>query len=96
MYHGKASYYGHRALPIVRNRRTGIVGRALSGLGADASDDLSEVAVTSRFVPVPPPYEPPDEYDIPTIEVSGTRIPWWAWVVAGVAGFAVLNSFVRR
>jgi hypothetical protein len=34
--------------------------------------------------------------DIPEIVVTGKRIPWFAWVAAGVAGFAVLDSLLGR
>jgi hypothetical protein len=59
-------------------------------------DDLSEVKVSARFVPVPPPYEPPDEYNYPVIEVGGTRIPWWMWGIGGVLAMAAITSFVRK
>lgn len=60
-------------------------------------DDLSEVAVNARFVPVPPPYQPPYEYDdMPEIVVSGTRIPWWVWGIGGALALTALTFFARR
>lgn len=57
------------------------------------SDDLSEVVVTAKKIPIPP--APTDE-DIPEITVSARRIPWYAWAIAGVAGFAVLDGLLGR
>ena len=89
MYNGQTRFT--RGRRIVVNRRSGI-----AGVVGDDTDELSEVAVTSKFVALPPPIYPPSEYDaLQTIEVSGTHIPWWAWGVAGALGFALLNSFSR-
>lgn len=67
----------------------------LSGLGgsspktAPVADDLSEVVVTSRMLPVPE--------DIPEITVSGTRIPWYVWGILGlVIGTVVFSTATRR
>jgi hypothetical protein len=58
--------------------------------------NLDEVVVTAKKIAVPAPVNLPAEEDIPEIVVTGTRIPWYAWVVAGVAGFAVLDSLLGR
>jgi hypothetical protein len=52
--------------------------------------------VRSEYVTLPknPASEPAE--DIPEITVTGQRIPWYAWVAAGVAGFAVLDSLLGR
>lgn len=58
-------------------------------------NNLDEVIVTAKKIAVPAPVNLPAE-DIPEIVVTGTRIPWYAWVIAGVAGFAVLDSLLGR
>lgn len=57
-------------------------------------DELSEVIVTAqkRLTSTAAPVEE----DLPEIVVTGTRIPWFAWVAAGVAGFALLDSLLGR
>jgi hypothetical protein len=85
MYNGRTKFVNRR---IVVNRRTGI-----AGVVGDDSDELSEVAVNARFVAVPPKYEPPDEYDYPVIEVTGSKIPWWMWGVGGALALSLLSAF---
>lgn len=58
--------------------------------------NLDEVVVTAKKVAVPAPVNLPAEEDIPEIVVTGTRIPWYAWIAAGVVGFAVLDSLLGR
>jgi hypothetical protein len=54
--------------------------------------------VRSEYVTLPkaPPSASEPAEDIPEITVTGQRIPWYAWVAAGVAGFAVLDSLLGR
>jgi hypothetical protein len=87
MYNGRTKFVNRR---IVVNRRTGI-----AGVVGDDSDELSEVAVTARFVATPPPYEPPDEYPMAEVVVSGNRIPWWMWGVGGALALTALKFFSR-
>jgi hypothetical protein len=49
-----------------------------------ASDDLSEVVVTSHMVPLPD--------DMPEIVVQGTRIPWYVWALLGAVAVYALTS----
>lgn len=55
-----------------------------------AADNLDEVAVRVKRIP-----EASSE-DIPEIVVSAKRIPWYAWALAGVVGFAVVDALARR
>lgn len=59
-------------------------------------NNLDEVVVTAKKLAVPAPVNLPAEEDIPEIVVTGTRIPWYAWALAGVAGFAILDSLLGR
>lgn len=44
----------------------------------------------------PPASSASADEDLPEIVVSAKRVPWFAWVAAGVAGFAVLDSLLGR
>lgn len=57
------------------------------------ADDLSPVAVTVKKIAIP---DAPADEEIPEIVVSGNRIPWYAWALGGVAGFAILDSLLGR
>lgn len=49
---------------------------------------------------LPPPVKETTAYvpveQIPEIVVTAKRIPWYAWVAVGVAGFGVLNALTSR
>jgi hypothetical protein len=90
MYNGQTRFTGARRRVVV-NRRTGI-----AGVVGDDSDELSEVAVTAKFVATPPKYEPPDEYPMAEVVVQGSRIPWWAWAIAGSLALTALSALARK
>lgn len=54
----------------------------------------SETNPTSYGRQVPnSPYKPSEYEDMQVIEVSGTRIPWWAWGIAGALAITALSKF---
>jgi hypothetical protein len=92
---------------VVMNKRTGKLG-SLGWIftvpaplipyaqAPENSDDLTEVDVSARYMAVPPETYKPSEYeDMQEITVSGTRIPWWVWGIAGVVGAVAVNHLVK-
>lgn len=57
---------------------------------------ITSPAPVARTEYVTLPSAAPVSEDIPEIVVTGKRIPWYAWALAGVVGFAVVDSLLGR
>ena len=56
------------------------------------ADNLDEVKVTAQYQTATP-YA---DAAMPEIEVSGTRIPWYAWAILGAVGVSILLGVARK
>lgn len=73
----------------------GIGARVMSSPKMPPAQNFKADAPPVVGVPTPvQAYAPVEE--IPEIVVSAKRIPWYAWVAVGVAGFATLNALASR
>lgn len=56
---------------------------------SNPADNLDEVKVAVKRVYVPPE-------DLPEITVSARPIPWYAWMLGGVASYALVDWLRKR